>query len=1153
MLRVTSGGDAQQLAVRLAQVLSDPMADPMASEWIVVTTAGVQRWLGLELARRLGSSGAGRSDGVAANLDMIFPGTLARRVLSPDTDRTNDPWHLDRVAWVVLDVLESSANDADTRLGPLNRLAPGATLWGRARRLADLFDRYLLHRPSMLAQWAAGHDVDGANTPLSDQATWQPHLWRLVHARIGTPSPAERHAERLAEIRAGDCPTNIPERVSLFGLSTLPGGAPFLEMLEALGTQRDIHLLAQQPSRAMSRVVVAAASTTQHRAVHRNEDRSAELVSHPLLLSWARPARESLVLLADHLTEGTADEPATPTEPSTLLGKVQHDIHTDTAPAGDFSPDPTDRSIQIHACHGNTRQVEVLRDQILHLLADDPTLNEDDIVVFCPALDEFAPLIESVLGPPAGSDRNTDGATVPGAPSLSYRLTDRSLRATYPLLGALGALLELLDSRFSDAAVLDFANLGPVRERFGFDDEDITTLADWVDKANTRWGLDGAHRARWGIPASYEAGSWCSAIDRLLMGITVSDAPDALAVGQILPIGVEGSDTAVAGRLADLLARLANLTEAVQGTRPAQDWLLLLRGAAAALFAVDPDMAWQETRLANVFEDLAAQAVIGSEACGVDLALADIRHLLGSHLQGTAGRADFFRGGVTISSPTPLRGIPYRVVCLLGMDESAFAAGSPNGDDLTTADPRLGDRDRRSDARQSLLETVLGARENLVVIRTGRNVVTNQPVPAAVVMAELVDVVADTIDPAVRQSAVSRLTITHPRQSFDERNFETVGSPSVDAGLDGPWSFDPLARAGAASRLSSGEARPFLATPLADTTPAVIALADLRDFLVNAPRWFLRSILEVSLPDNPSRDTGKLVASTVGASGVPRAAEGRDLVLALDPLEAWGLRDRFLTHRRSGGDAQSFLRRERAAELLAPGRLAQADLSEAEGLIDALMGALDRLGATGSSTEHRPIDITLPNGTRLVGTVAGEAGDHSGPVVATVSLASDRQRLIPWLDLMALTAHDPDPRWSSVLLNRPRSNTAKGYQERILEIPIADAARRHERAVAALTVVVDLFRRGSREPLPIFPKLSPALFKDTGASGAWNSSQFGIGDSADEWIQVAFDHATFEHITALPLKPGDPDGPGSDRAHRYAHHLWGAMDSSLAADDETSS
>ena len=124
----------------------------------------------------------------------------------------------------------------------------------------------------------------------------------------------------------------------------------------------------------------------------------------------------------------------------------------------------------------------MLRDQILHLLADDPTLTEDDIVVLCPALDEFAPLIESVLGPPARPGEVPADGTADGtrAPRLHYRITDRSIGATSPLLGALGALVELLDSRFSDAAVLDFANLDPVRARFGLADDELTRLADWV-------------------------------------------------------------------------------------------------------------------------------------------------------------------------------------------------------------------------------------------------------------------------------------------------------------------------------------------------------------------------------------------------------------------------------------------------------------------------------------------------------------------------------------------------------------------------------------------------------------------------------------------------------------------------------------------------
>ena len=355
----------------------------------------------------------------------------------------------------------------------------------------------------MLARWTTGHDARWRQTCRCPTG-WpgNPTCGDSSTPRIGVPSPAERHKERLAEIRAGDCPKDVPERVSLFGLSTIPGGGPFLETLEALGTQTRCPppsppaLASRNPCRRRRRLdSPASGSASRRRQIGRTR------LSIRLLLSWGRPARESLVLLADHRTEFTADGPNAAPEPTSLLERVQHDLCTDTAPVGDFLPAPGDRSIQIHTCHGSTRQVEVLRDQILHLLADDPTLTEDDIVVLCPALDEFAPIIESVLGSPTGPEGYADGAAMPSAPTLSYRLTDRSLRTTSPLLGALGALVELLDSRFSDAAVLDFVNLSPVRERFGLEDDDLTTLADWVETANTRWGLDGAHRARWGIAA----------------------------------------------------------------------------------------------------------------------------------------------------------------------------------------------------------------------------------------------------------------------------------------------------------------------------------------------------------------------------------------------------------------------------------------------------------------------------------------------------------------------------------------------------------------------------------------------------------------------------------------------------------------------------
>ena len=284
----------------------------------------------------------------------------------------------------------------------------------------------------------------------------------------------------------------------------------------------------------------------------------------------------------------------------------------------------------------------------------------------------------------------------------------------------------------------------------------------------------------------------------------------------MLPIGVEGSNTAVAGRLADLLTRLADLTDAVQGTRPVHEWLRLLQNAAATLFAVDPDSGWQQTRLSNLLEDLAAQAVIGSETCGVDPRPWPTSVIsLGSNLQGTAGRADFFRGGVTISSPTPLRGIPYRVVCLLGMDESAFAAGSPNGDDLTTRrPPDWATATAGLTPRQSLLETVLAARQHLVVIRTGRSVVTNQPGTPPLwwwpncstwLRTPSIPQCANRSSPGSRSPIPARVsTSATSRWSAHRRS----APASTDRGASTLWPVLGPSRA-----CHRGESRPFLATP----------------------------------------------------------------------------------------------------------------------------------------------------------------------------------------------------------------------------------------------------------------------------------------------------------------------------------------------------
>ncbi|MCU1387009.1 MAG: recC, partial [Ilumatobacteraceae bacterium] len=171
----------------LAGVLATPLADAFAPEVIAVPTAGVRDWLVQQLALRLGT-GDQLMDfraGIAANIDMVFPGRFTAAVLGRDLDESS-PWDIDRLTWSALAAVEAG-----------HAAVPGWTVgrtgaYSTARRIADLFDGYATNRPQVLQQWAAGHDGDGtldehgAIVPLAPDHRWQPVLWRAMRAAIGT-------------------------------------------------------------------------------------------------------------------------------------------------------------------------------------------------------------------------------------------------------------------------------------------------------------------------------------------------------------------------------------------------------------------------------------------------------------------------------------------------------------------------------------------------------------------------------------------------------------------------------------------------------------------------------------------------------------------------------------------------------------------------------------------------------------------------------------------------------------------------------------------------------------------------------------------------------------------------------------------------------
>ncbi len=1118
MLRIHTAGRIEPLVERLSGVLSVAPADPLAPEWIAVPSEGMRRWLHLELARHLGA-GPGRADGVAANITSGFPDSLRRAVLAAGARDGQDPWQVEHLAWSVLAEL---TDPADPRLGQVADVRDGASRYARARRVADLFDRYHVHRTDMVRAWAHGDDVDGAGRALVEHHRWQPVLWRQVRARIAEPSPPEQLRHLLDELLDGRLVLPLPERLAMFGLSVLPGGVGFLDLAEAVGARHDLHLFLVEPSPAAAACVAAGAGApvSPERARLRSDDDTAGLVAHPLLRSWGRLHRETTVLLADAESQGMPavdrqDEPTHATaDRSSLLGRLQDDLRHDLAPTADLEPRVDDRTLQLHAAHGAARQVEVLRDVVLHLLDDDElALTEDDIVVMTPALDQLAPVIEAVLGP------SVDAPVTQGTPGLRYRIADRSLRRATPLLDAVDRLLSLVAGRFDIASVLDLVALVPVRTRFGFTDDDVARIGEWAVQANVRWGLDEHQRDRAGLPASFDTNTWRAALDRLLLGIAVTDT-DHLGVGEVVALPVEGGESTLAGRVAALLWHLDQLAVLAEHPRTVAQWVQVLRQAVAQLLSVDRDDAWQMDALTRVLAELEEAAAIEPATADLPIEFIDLRRALAERLGAAPGRADFFRGGVTVSSMTPLRGVPFRVVVLLGVDQPAFSVGAPDGDDLTAAAPLLGDRDRRGESRQALLEAVLAARDRLVLIREGNDVRTNQVVPRAVPVAELVDAVLASVHPDQRPAVAARLEVRHARQAFDESAFRP-GQVVADR----PWSYDVQAHQGAlARRRRDHGAHEFLQHRLAPVPTPVIELAELHDFLRDPVAHFVRRRLGVRFPS---------------------ASESPSLLVPLDltGLDRYDVGSRLFAWLLGGGGLEEWERIERRRGTLGPGSLATSSIDEVHTVATALVSAAEQVGVSADAVRSVPVEVVLSDGTRVVGVVGDRLRGRPGPARLTYSSDRPGYRLGAWLDLVALVAHEPSVPWRSVsIAKHPRKAEAVTVQLDVAAPP-DDAVARRSTALQGLEVAVDCYRRGLVEPVPLFPSVSHDLWAGEDAAANWVRFQGG-GDGATEFARLVFGDRDLRDLRRTLRRDDDPLGPSGATADRllcFAEHLWGAI------------
>jgi len=719
-----TGNRLENLAESLAETIAEPLASPFAPEIVVLQSKGMERWLSMEIAQK---------KGICANFSFSFPNTffynLCKEII-PDIPG-NPLFETDLLTFTIMKLLLSSSDlsfgssfgssgfaTLERYLGDKN---DSLKLFQISEKIADIFQQYIIFRPEMILKWEKGDEED----------IWQAELWRKIVKEKGVMHPARLRKTLIETLRYKSVPfANLPQRISVFGISYLPEF--HMQIFAALSSIIEINIYLLNPCKEYWGDILSGAEINKIKKKYLTAGGTTdELYTDELYLENGNSLLASLGKLGRDFFEFingigcNIDEQFHEIFGAGMLAHIQNDILCMQEKQYQINP-KNDKSIHIHSCHSPMREIEVLHNNLLAMFEEDGDLLPKDIIVMAPDIELYAPYIHAVFG-----------LSVDKKNRIPFSIADRNVKKESSIIDAFLLILNLSDSRLGVTEVLDLLEPPAIKEKFCPGKFDLEIIENWIRETNIRWGIDKESRIKLDLPG-FSENTWKSGLDKLLLGYAMPGYGENIFSG-ILPYdNIEGENVEILSRFLDFTEALFSCVEALNRERSLTDWGIYLNKIIDDFFSLNDDGEFEIQIIRDIFNGLQTiEAVSGfNKKINIDV----LKSYLAGSLQKKSFDSGFISGGVTFCSMLPMRSIPCKVVCLIGMNHDAFPGDSQSlSFDLIAKKPKVLDRSKRNDDKYLFLESIISAKDRLYISYIGQSIQDNTLIPPSVLVSELID------------------------------------------------------------------------------------------------------------------------------------------------------------------------------------------------------------------------------------------------------------------------------------------------------------------------------------------------------------------------------------------------------------------------------
>ncbi|UDG81146.1 RecBCD enzyme subunit RecC [Candidatus Hartigia pinicola] len=794
MFQVYYSNKLELLKNLMAHVMEHtPLDNPFEKEIILVKNSGMSQWLKIELSKYFG---------IEANIDYPLPSTFIWNILYQILPNAPNEsvYTKQATTWKLMKILPEVIDEKEFKLLKhyLQKDFDKRKFYQLSARIAELFDRYLLYRPQWIETWQKNQLV----TELGINQLWQKKLWLRLVAHEKTLGQASYNRSNIYKnfinklLNGTHSHKVLPKRIFICGISSLP--PLYIQIFHALSQHSNIHFMCINPCRYywgdihshsflkklqkrklvhyVHKHKISRFKTDKHILQLFNTNGEQNIIN-PLLASYGQLGKDNLYYISqiDNAHEVSA---FIDTNRDNLLQNLQQDILDleNNAKLGRSLKDYDsslgkrpllllDESITFHSCHSAQREIEVLQDKLLALFEKNPELTPKDIIVIIPDIDSYTPFIQSVFG-------HTDSKHY-----IPFSISDQQVLKTDPIFQSCIFLLDLEYSRCSTEQIIKLLEVSSFSDRFGINRNELGLLRRWINESGIRWGLDDDNIRSLSFPVTGQ-NTWKFGLSRMLLGYAMNSQYGPWL--DILPYDeCSGLAAHLVGKLACLVNSLREWRAQLTIKRSLSEWKEICQELITRFFKIHHDSELILSVVLKKWNKIIENGV--NSGYNEEVPLDIIRNELAMSFNNKKICQNFLTGGVNFCKPTLMRSVPFKVVCLLGMNDGIYPRSLPLlSFDLMAEKKMKGDRIRREDDCYIFLEAINAATQQLYISYIGLSIQNNQLYNPSVLITELLNYICQSfclesdiqynIDKSA-QRIKHHIVMQHSRVPFSKENF----------------------------------------------------------------------------------------------------------------------------------------------------------------------------------------------------------------------------------------------------------------------------------------------------------------------------------------------------------------------------------------------